>query len=160
MANILNIKYYNMRKILLVILSAFLMMSATSWQDQISYEDKLKEQILALDIAAWNAWKNKDVAYFKANTTETFQSGGAYGFMTKAEMITTSFVDCTVRSFSLDDVNLVIINKKTVVLTYVAMQDAVCGGEKLPSKVRAAVTYVKVGKKWLEAFYMDAPIQE
>lgn len=149
-----------MKQIGLILISTFLMISATTWQDTVSNDDKLKDQILALDIAAWNAWKNKDVAYFKANTTETFQSGGAYGFMTKAEMITTSFVDCTVRSFSLDDVKLVRINKKTVVLTYVAMQDAECGGEKLPSKVRAAVTYVKQGGKWIEAFYMDAPVQE
>ena len=149
-----------MKNVGLIFLSAFLLISATSLPVTTSNEDKLKEQILALDIAAWNAWKNKDVKYFKANTTETFQSGGAYGFMTKAEMITTSFVDCTVRSFSLEDVKLVSINKKTVVLTYVAKQDAECGGEKLDPKVRAAVTYVKQGGKWLEAFYMDAPIQE
>jgi len=149
-----------MKKIGLGLLSAILMMSAAFPEDAISNEDKLKEHILSLDIAAWNAWKNKDVAYFKANTTATFQSGGAYGFMTKAEMITTSFVDCTVRSFSLEDVSLVRINKKTVMLTYVATQDAECGGEKLPSKVRAAVTYVKEGGRWIEAFYMDAPVQE
>jgi hypothetical protein len=149
-----------MKKIVLLLLSTFLLVNLTVGQAKMSEDAKLKEHILALDIAAWNAWKNKDVAYFKANTTETFQSGNVYGFSTKAEMISTAFVDCNVRSFSLDNVGFVQLHKKAVMLTYTAMQDAECGGEKLPAKVRATVTYVKQGGKWLEAFYMDATIQE
>jgi len=149
-----------MRKTLLVLLSTILFVTITSGQAEMSKEDKLKEQILALDIAAWNAWKNKDVEYFKANTTESFQSGSGYGFSNKAEMVITAFADCNVKSFSLADVNLIVLNKEAVMLTYSATQVAECGGDKLPSKVRATVTYVKQGGKWLEAFYMDAPLME
>jgi hypothetical protein len=56
-----------MKKITLVLLSTFLWTNYTMAQTEMSKEEKLKEHILDLDIAAWNAWKNKDVAYFKAN---------------------------------------------------------------------------------------------
>ena len=149
-----------MKQILLLItMTIFLTMNASS-QANPTKEVVLKNQIIALDIAAWDAWKNKDVAYFQTNTTPTFQSGGAYGFSTKEEMITTAFVDCNVKSFALKDIDFIQIDKKTVMLTYTATQDAECGGVQLPAKVRASVTYVKQGGKWLEAFYMDAPFME
>jgi hypothetical protein len=76
------------------------------------------------------------------------------------QMISTAFVDCNVHSFSLDDIGFVQLHKKSVMLTYTAMQDAECDGEKLPRKVRATVTYVKQGGKWLEAFYMESSMNE
>ena len=136
------------------------MVNIISGQSGKSKDEQLKEHILSLDVAAWNAWKNKDVAYFKANTTETFQSAGAYGISNKTDIITKTFVECNLHSFSLDDIGFIKLNKKTVMLTYIATQDAECGGEKIAPKVRGSVTYVKQGGKWLEAFYMDAPVIE
>jgi hypothetical protein len=150
----------DMKRFMLTGIGVFIMIQLTIGQTSHARDESLREHIIALDIAAWNAWKNKDVAYFKANTTESFQSGNGYGFSTKAEMMTTAFVDCQVKSFSLHDIGFIQLHKKAVMLTYTAMQDAACGGEQLPSKVRATVTYVKQGRKWLEAFYMDAPFAE
>ena len=149
-----------MKKIALVLLSGFLILNVVSGQSDKSKDEKLKEHILSLDVAAWNAWKTKDVAYFKANTTETFQSAGAYGISNKTDIITKTFVECNLHSFSLDDIGFIKLNKKTVMLTYIATQDAECGGEKIAPKVRGSVTYAKQGGKWLEAFYMDAPVIE
>lgn len=148
-----------MKKIGLVLLSSFLMVNIISGQMS-SKDEKLKEHIVSLDIGAWNAWKNKDVAFFKANTTETFHSANPWGISNKTEMINTAFVDCNVKSFSLDNIMMIKLNKKAVLLTYIATQDAECAGQKLPAKVRGSVTYVKQGGKWMEAFYMDTPVKE
>jgi len=149
-----------MKKLLLLSSFTIILVNQAFGQANSTKELALKNQIIALDIAAWDAWKNKDVAYFQANTTPTFQSGGAYGFSRKEEMISTAFVDCNVNSFALKDIGFIQIDKKTVMLTYTATQDAECGGVQLPAKVRASVTYVKQSGKWLEAFYMDAPFME
>ena len=52
------------------------------------------------------------------------------------------------------------LDENAALLTYTAMQDAVCNGETIPAKVRASVNYVKRGGKWLEAFYMETPITQ
>ena len=44
-------------------------------------------------------------------------------------------------------------------LTYIATQDGVCAGKAITPKVRATVSYVKRGGKWLEAFYMVKPVE-
>ena len=146
-----------MNKYFLIVLSTFLMINIASGQKLNAKDEKLKTQIIDLDIAAWNNWKNKDVAAFRAGTIEEFVSIGSDGITTKEEMTTTAFVDCNVKSFSLHDIAFVKLNKKTVLLTYSATQDGECDGSKLDPTVIGSVTYVKRGGKWIEAFYMETP---
>lgn len=147
-----------MNKILLSLLCICFFTHSSSGQTANAKDEKLKAEIVALDIAAWDNWKNKDVAAFRAGTIDEFVSISSDGISTKEEMITTAFVDCNVKSFSLHDIEFVKLNKKAVLLTYTAKQDASCGGSKLPPDVLATVTYVKRGGKWLEAIYMETAI--
>lgn len=147
-----------MNKAVLFLLSTLLMINVVSAQEANSKDEKLKAAIIALDIDAWNNWKNKDVAAFRAGTIDEFVSISSDGISTKEEMIATAFVDCNVKSFSLHDIKFVKLNKKTVLLTYSAKQDAECDGTKLSPDVLATVTYVKRGGKWLEAIYMETGI--
>ena len=121
---------------------------------------KLEAKIIALEKAGWNAWKNKDAAWFKANTTEEFLSINSDGISDKAQVVKSTPIDCNVTSFSLDNFKFVMLNEHVVLLTYTAIQDGECGGKKLTSKIRASVNYVKRNGKWLEAFYMETPIAE
>ena len=121
---------------------------------------KLKAKIIALDRSGWQAWKDKDVKWFKNNTTEGFLNITSEGVSNKADVIKSTPVDCNVKSFSLDDFKFVMLDENTVFITYIATQDAECGGTKLPAKVRATVTYVKRNGKWLEALYMDTPVTQ
>ncbi len=57
-----------------------------------------------------------------------------------------------VKTVSIDDITFVMLNKETVVLTYIASQDGKYGNDKLSPKVRASATYIKQRGKWLEAF--------
>ena len=147
-----------MNKLFLILIGSFLISNVAYGQATNPKDEKLKDQIVALDIAAWDNWKNKDVAAFRAGTIEEFVSISSDGISTKEEMITTAFVDCNVKSFSLHDIEFVKLNKKTVLLTYSAKQDAECDGTKLSPDVLATVTYVKRGGKWLEAIYMETAV--
>ena len=51
------------------------------------------------------------------------------------------------------------LDANVALLTYTATQDGVCEGKAIPGKVRAMVNYVKRGGKWLEASYMEKPME-
>ena len=145
-------------KIVLIVISVFIVSYDAAAQTKTSKEAKLEAHIIEIDKLAWKAWKDKNAAWFQMHNTEEFLAVTSEGVSNRTDMIH-SLNDCDVKSFSLDDFNFVILNKSSVIITYIATQDAVCGGEKLPAKIRASVTYVKRGGKWLEAYYMDTPLE-
>ena len=145
----------------IIILISFLAIGANIFgQTKVPKEEKIKEQIIALDKSGWEAWKNYNAEWFQNNTTEEFLSINSDGVSDKAQVVKSIAADCNVKSFSLDKFKFVMLNESTVLLTYIATQDGVCGGNKLTSKVRAIVNYVNNGGKWLEALYMETPTIE
>ena len=54
--------------------------------------------------------------------------------------------DCNVKTVSLADFTFIVLNKETVVLTYIATLEGVCGTSKLGT-VRASATYIKQEEK-------------
>ena len=147
-----------MKKIITILIAAIVIAATASGQSKASKEAKLKAHIIALDKLAWEAWKNNNAEWFKNHTTEDFLTISAEGISNKADVVKATPAECKIKSYSLDDFTFVMLNENTVMLTYIAMQDGVCGGKKIASKVRASATYVKRGEKWLEAFYMDTDI--
>lgn len=146
--------------ILILLFSTSTFISNVFSQTKASNFEKLKEQIIALEKSGWQAWKNNNAAWFKINTTDNFLSVSSGGISNKAQVVKSAATDCDVKTVSIDDFTFVVLNKETVVLTYIATQDGVCGISKLAAKVRASATYIKQGNKWLEAFYMETPVSE
>ncbi len=126
-------------------------------QTKTSIDSKVEAQIIALERAGWEAWKNKNPAWYQANTTEGVILISADGVSNKAQMIK-DLSACEVKSFALDDFKFVMLNKEAALMTYTATQDGECGGQKLPARVRSTVNYVKRGGRWLEAMYMETPM--
>ena len=148
-----------MKRSFLILLSALTISNVTFAQTKSSKDAKLEAHIIELENAGWNAFKTKDAAWFESNLTDEYLQITEEGVSNKTEVIQ-SLADCDVKSFSLYDFKLVKVSKCTILLVYTASQDGTCGDEKLPVKVQVSVNYVKHGGKWLEAFYMDAPIHE
>ena len=144
----------------LILISLLLLSGSTAafGQSESSKDAKLKAHIIDIEKAGWNAFKTKNASWFKENTTEGYLQITEEGITTREEVIA-SLSDCTVKSFSFGDFKMVKLSKCTALLIYTVAQDGMCGGEKLPAKVQVAVNYVKKGGKWLEAFYMDTPIE-
>lgn len=149
-----------MKKTFTILLAFLIIGLAGCEQTKTSNTAELEQEIITLDKLAWQAWKDKNAEWFKTHTTEDFLSINAEGISTKADVIKATPTECDVKSFSLDDFRFVVLDENTVILTYTAIQDAVCGGEKVTPKVRASVTYVKRNGKWIEAHYIDTPINE
>ncbi len=120
----------------------------------------VESQIVEIEKEGWEAWKNKDAKWFQANMTEELLDVTSDGVFSKEQIVKNTATDCNVKSYSLDNFKFVMLSKDVALMTYTAKQDAVCGGKKVPSQVRATVNYVKRGGKWLEALYMETPVAQ
>jgi len=148
-----------MKKIALLISTITIISSGFSQPDN-TKAATIKAQIIALEKAGWQAWKNNDPTWFKNNTTEECIWINADGITNKKQMIASTPVDCKVKMVSIDDFRFEMLNQNAVLLTYLALQDGTCGDKKLTEKIRVSVNYVKRGGKWLEAFYMETPLAQ
>ena len=121
--------------------------------------NSVEAQIIALEKAGWEAWKNKDARWFQANLTDDALSVHAEGVADKSQSIK-DIGSCDVKSVSLDNFKFLMIDKDTALITFVGTQDAVCGGKTQPGSVRASSVYVRRGGKWLNVFYTEVPITQ
>lgn len=146
-----------MKTIILFFLGCATIFTANA-QTTITPTDKIEMQIIALEQAGWDAWKNNDPEWFKRNTAAEFLNISANGIATREQVIADTPNGCKVNSVSIDNYKFVALTANVVMLTYLAKQDGTCGGVKLPSNLRVTVTYVLREGKWLEACYMETPI--
>ncbi len=149
-----------MKKLMMILMITIAATSVTFGQKNMSNDDKVKTQIIAIEKAGWEAWKNNDGSWTRNNVTEEFLLVNSDGVYDKAAVVKSTATDCKVKSYSLDNFQFVMIDKDSALMTYTAMQDGVCGGKTIPSNVRSSVVYVKRGGKWLEALYMETPVTQ
>ena len=146
-----------MKKMIMILAIAIGTLSFAFGQTKIANDSKLKAQIIALETAGWEAWKNKDSSWTRDNVTAEFLLINSDGVSNKAQVIKATATDCEVKGYSLNNFNFVTLDKDSVLMTYTAKQDGVCNGKTIPANVRASVVYVKRGGKWLESLYMETP---
>ena len=146
-----------MKKKTMIMMIAIAASSVALGQTTMSKDSKVEAQIIALEKAGWEAWKNKDSSWTRDNVTEEFLLVNSDGVSNKTQVVKSTATDCKVKSYSLDNFKFVTLDKDSVLMTYTAMQDGVCSGKTIPANVRASVVYVKRGDKWLEALYMETP---
>ena len=141
----------------MIMMIAIAASSVALGQTTMSKDSKVLAQIIALEKAGWEAWKNKDSSWTRDNVTEEFLLVNSDGVSNKSQVVKSTATDCEVKSYSLDNFKFVTLDKDSVLMTYTAMQDGVCSEKKIPANIRASVVYVKRGGKWLEALYMETP---
>lgn len=148
-----------MKKLMMILMIAIGVSSVAFGQEKTSKNNSVKAQIIALEKAGWQAWKNKDANWYQKNLTDDALSVHGNDVADKAQNIK-DFIGCEVKSFSLDDFKFVMIDKDAALITFKAMQDAVCNGKTQPAAVRASSVYVKRGGKWLNIFYTEIPLDQ
>ena len=114
--------------------------------------------IQKLETSLWQAWKDHDAKPFEEHLTSDSVNVGGSPMRGKANIVKEiTSPNCQVSSFSLSGFGYQWLDARTVIVTYAATQDVVCGGEKVPAKVNASSVWVKRGKKWLNAFHQESP---
>lgn len=147
-----------MWRLTLVLMATMAAVSTNFAQGRSAEDSGVEAQIIALEKAGWNAWKNKDLRWFQENMADDIVDVTSDGIFTKVDVIKGLPTDCEVKSVSLDNFRFVLLSKDVALLNYIATQDGVCSGKKLTPQVRATVNYVKRNGRWLEAMYMETPL--
>lgn len=117
-----------------------------------------EQNIRKIEQSLWQAWKDHDGKPFEERLTDhsiDIVASIERGKASIVKNITSS--NCTVDSFSLSDFAYSWLDNKSVIVTYVATQDATCGGKKIPGKVNASTVWIKSGNKWMTAFHQESP---
>jgi hypothetical protein len=93
--------------------------------------------------AGWQAWKDHDAKPVEGFTPDNAISVADGGIFKGKEQVLKSITDARW------------LDKNTVVMTYVATQDATCEGKKQAGKVFATSIWQKKGGKWLSPFHQE-----
>ena len=124
------------------------------------------DSLMAQDTKAWDAYKNKDGAFFSNYLDDKFVSweNGKRGG--KAEAVKgISEHKCDFKSHTLSDPKITMVGADAAVLTYKATVDATCvdekgKSEKLPSTVTVASVFVRSGDTWKAAYHNEVAVME
>ena len=146
-----------MKKLMMVLMIAIAATSAAFGQTTMSQDSKVEAQIIALEKAGWDAWKNKNAAWFQANLAEDALQVNGGGVLDKSQIVKVSGTDCEIKSFSLDNFKFLMLDKNSALITFTGKQDGVCSGKTIPATVYSTSVYVKRGGKWLNALYTETP---
>lgn len=135
---------------------ALLTLVVTFALGQMTRNDSVEAQIVALEKTAFEAWKNKDRKFFEEHMSEDGQYLDLNGVGGKAQYVK-AIIDnnCTVSSYSLDNSKVTMLSQDVALLTYRYAHDVVCGGNREAGPLWASTIYVKRGSKWLIVFHQE-----
>lgn len=116
--------------------------------------------LLAMDKQANEAYLKGDSKFFEGFLSDKFamiEGGTRIDKVMSVKMISEN--KCDVKSWSIDDPKMTMIDADTYALSYKGTFDGSCAREgKLPSPIRAATVFVRNGDKWQVAFHGENPI--
>lgn len=156
----------NLRKLLvfgiLLALSAFAG-HAQSTQPSAQKAVALEQDLIRTEIGFFEAWKTKDVAYFRSHITENGVFWGEAGTFTRQQQIDEqekSAKSCSVQGYTLSAFNIATLALGVYLLTYKAEQYATCGGEKVPVHMNGSSVYVAKEGRWQAAYRAEVPLKD
>jgi hypothetical protein len=118
-----------------------------------------KVALITLEKSAYQAWKSKDAKFWVTFLSDKFVGWGSFGKLDKASATKEyTGTDCEIKSYALSDVQLSSLAKDAALITYKATVNGTCGGQQLPTNIRAAAIYVRDDGDWRRAFHARAAI--
>ena len=150
-----------MRKASMMVVLILALVSLANGQGKRAETDSVQQTIINLEKQSWEAWKKRDGKFFQEFLSDDHVEMGASGPATKAQIV--AFVGspiCEVKSYSVDNFKLTMLDANTAVLTYRADQDTTCNGKAVPAPAWTSSVYVKRGGRWLNALYQQTPVHK
>jgi len=133
--------------------------SAAAALDAVDLAAADEAQIRQLESRSWVAWKNHDVAFFEEFLADDHVEVHGYGVTDKAAVIAgVRSPTCVVQTYSLGPFTVARTSADSVLVTYRAQQDTLCGGTRVPSPVWATSLYVKRAGRWVNVLYQHTPV--
>jgi hypothetical protein len=108
----------------------------------------LLKQLSANENKLWEAWKSKDPKPFRTYLAADAVLIGGSGTNGKADAIKEiTSMPCEVKSFTLSDWKISLVDADAALVTYKGTADGTCGGTAIPT-TWASSLWVKRGGKW------------
>jgi len=111
-----------------------------------------------LEAQSWVAWKVHDAVFFEQFLADDHVEIHGYGIVGKSAVVEgVRSPACVVRSYSLGPLSVTVVAPDSLLVTYRAEQDTVCGTAQVPSPVWATSLYAKRAGRWVNVLYQHTP---
>jgi len=118
----------------------------------------LMKKLQANETALWNAWKNKDAKPFNTWLAADSVMVGEQGVAGKKDIAgAMASMPCEVKSFTLSDWKLSMVDADAAFLTYKGVADGVCGGKPIPN-VWASSLWINRKGKWMAFTHQETNV--
>ena len=119
----------------------------------------LMKKLSANETALWNAWKNKDAKPFNMWLAPNSVMVGEQGVAGKKDIASAmASMPCEVKSFTLSDWKLTMVDADAAFLTYKGVADGTCAGTAIPT-VWASSLWISRKGKWQAFSHQETPVR-
>ena len=120
----------------------------------------VREEIIAIERQAWEAWKRKDAAFFRNLLLPNAVYVSATGLSTREDIAHGIETDnCKVGGYVLRNEEVRSISPDVALLTLRAMSDVMCGDQPVHSDAWSTTVYVRSGDTWKASFHQETDAQ-
>jgi hypothetical protein len=111
-----------------------------------------------LESKSWIAWKEHDSIFFEQFLSDDHVEVHGSGIVGKTVVVEgVRNPTCVVRSYSLGPLSVTVVSPDSILVTYRAEQDTLCGNARVPSPVWATSLYAKRSGRWVNVLYQHTP---
>ena len=111
-----------------------------------------------LEARSWVAWQSHD-AFFEQFLSDDHVEIHGYGVVGKAAVVEgVRSPLCKVQSYSLGPLTVTAVSPDSMLVTYRAEQDTICGTARVPSPVWASSLYARRSGRWVNVLYQHTPV--
>jgi hypothetical protein len=119
-------------------------------------------ELVRTETGFFEAWKNKDQAYFREHMLENGIFWSDNGTLSRDQQLAelqASAKTCTVEGYGLSDFGALLLASGAYLLTYKAEQYATCNGEKVPVHMNGSSIYILKGGHWRAIYRAEVPLK-
>ncbi len=135
---------------------------ATPTRSQPQKKNSVDQELIRIETGFFEAWKSKDVAYFRTHVPENGIFWGENGTANRSQQIEQQEISaksCTVEGYGLSDFSVLPLASGAYLLTYKAEQYASCGGEKVPVHMNGSSVYILKDSRWQAVYRAEVPLR-
>ena len=125
-------------------------------------KNNVNQELVQIEIGFFEAWKSKDLEYFRNHIPENGIFWGEYGTASRAQQLEEqkdSAQSCVVEGYVLSDFGILPLAAGTYMLTYKAEQHATCGGQKVPVYMNGSSVYIFKDARWQAIYRAEVPLK-
>jgi hypothetical protein len=122
----------------------------------------VEQELVRTETGFFEAWKTKDIAYFRNHIPENGVFWGEFGTFSRDQQLEEqkgSAKVCAVDGYNLFDFGVLPLASGAYLLTYKADQYATCGGEKVPVHMTGSSVYVFRDSRWQAIYRAEIPLK-